>query len=274
VSLSKLIPMAKEIPSWINYMGGLQQRTFSKDELFIEGLDQIINIKSVTASVFNHSIPWIYLLDYTTGNYMVVSNSVTTMLGYKTEAFLKEGINFTFENYNPHHLKIFNEEIFPDRLKILKKISFKEHADYIFSYNFQFKNSKGEYLNLLQRNCFIKSDENNNPLISFGVITNVNHFKIENPVIQVIEKISKDGIQTTETFFKKSYFLNKEDSFFTKREKELLPLLADGLCSKEIADKLCISEFTVINHRRNMMLKTNSHNTTELISNALRNCIL
>lgn len=266
--------MAKEIPSWINYIGGMKQRTFSKNELFIEGLDQIINIKSVTASVFNHSIPWIYLLDYTTGNYIIVSNSITAMLGYKTEDFLNEGISFTLANYNPQHLKIFNEDIFPDRLKILKNIPYKEHGDYIFSYNFQFQNSDGKFINLLQRNSFIKSDENNNPLMSFGVITNINHFKIENPVIQTVEKInSKEEMQTGEPFFKKSYFLNKEDSFFTKREKELLPLLADGLCSKEIADKLYISEFTVINHRRNMMLKTGSNNTTQLVSYALKNCI-
>jgi len=266
--------MGQAVTSWLNYIGGLKMRSFSKEDLHIENLDQILNLKEVTTPVFNHSIPWIYLLDYTSGNYTIVSNSITSMMGYKTEDFLKEGIGFTFENYNPQHLKIFNEEIFPDRLKMLSKIPYKDHPNYIFSYNFQFKNTKGDFINLLQRNCFIKSDQNGNPLMSFGVITNVNHFKTENPIIQTVEKInSEEVIEKTERCFKKSYFLNKEDSFFTKREKELLPYLGDGLCSKEIADKLCISEYTVINHRRNMMLKTGSHNITQLVSYALRHCI-
>jgi DNA-binding CsgD family transcriptional regulator len=267
--------MTKEAISWINYMGGLQKRSFSKEQLDIVGLDQILNIRSVTAPVFNHSIPWIYLLDYTTGNYMIVSNSLTSMLGYEPEDFLNEGISFSLENYNPLHLKMFNEVIFPDRLNFIKKIPYKEHPDYIFSYNFQFKNRKGELINLLQRNCFIKSDENNNPLISFGVISNINYFKTEIPLIQTVEKMnSKDPSEGVEIISKKSYYPNNEDGLFTKREKQLLPYLANGLSSKEIAGKLFVSEYTVINHRRNMMMKTGSKNVTQLISYALRNCII
>ena len=206
---------------------------------------------------------------------MVVSNSLQAMLGYKTEDFLEGGLNFTLENYHQKHLHLFNEEIFPDRLEFLKTIPPDQHPDYIFSYNFQFKNRKGEYINLLQRNRFIKSDANNNPLMSFGVITNVNHFKSETPIIQVVEKInSLNTLESAETVFKKSYYPDKEDSLFTRREKELLPYLAGGLCSKEIADKLCISEYTVTNHRRNMMLKTGSSNITQLVCYALVHCII
>jgi len=267
--------MTKQTTSWLKYMGGLQQRSFSKDELDIEGVEQILDIRKITMPVFNHSIPWIYLLDYTSGKYMVVSDSLQAMLGFKTEDFLDGGLNFTLENYQQTHLRIFNEEIFPDRLKFLKKIPSDQHADYIFSYNFQFKNRQGEYINLLQRNRFIKSDANNNPLVSFGVITNVNHFKSETPIIQVVEKInSSNTMEDAETVFKKSYFPNKEDSLFTKREKELLPYLAGGLCSKEIADKLHISEYTVTNHRRNMMMKTGSSNITQLVCFALIHCLM
>jgi len=267
--------MAKANTSWLKYIVGLQQRSFSKEELDLEGIEKIIDIGQITSSVFNHSIPWIYLLDYTSGNYMVASESLQAMLGYKAEDFLAEGLNFTLENYQQSHLRIFNEEIFPDRLKFLQKIPYDRHADYIFSYNFQFKNRKGEYMNLLQRNRFIKSDASNNPLMSFGVITNVNHFKSDTPIIQVIEKInSSNTLEDVETVFKKSYYPNKEDSLFTPREKELLPYLAAGLCSKEIADKLYISEYTVTNHRRNMMMKTGSSNITQLVCFALMHCLI
>src|SRR5665647_193796 len=103
--------------SWLGYMGGLQQKQFSEKELHIENIEQVLNIMRVTTPVFNHTIPWIYLLDYTSGKYIVVSNSMQNMLGYKTKDFLEGGIDFTLENYEQKHLQLLNEEIFPDRLE-------------------------------------------------------------------------------------------------------------------------------------------------------------
>lgn len=52
----------------------------------------------------------------------------------------------------------------------------------------------------------------------------------------------------------------------TRREKEILQLLAKGLTSNEIAEKLFLSTFTVDTHRRNMLQKFNVHNTQALIN--------
>ena len=51
----------------------------------------------------------------------------------------------------------------------------------------------------------------------------------------------------------------------SKRELEVLKLLADGLNSKEIADKLFLSERTVSNHRANMLQKCKVDNTVKLV---------
>ncbi|HEY4335125.1 MAG TPA: helix-turn-helix transcriptional regulator [Puia sp.] len=54
----------------------------------------------------------------------------------------------------------------------------------------------------------------------------------------------------------------------TRREQEVLELLVKGLCAKEIAEKLFISETTVITHKKNLKDKFNARNTVELISKA------
>jgi len=54
----------------------------------------------------------------------------------------------------------------------------------------------------------------------------------------------------------------------TPREVEVLELLIKGLCAKEIANKLFISETTVITHKKNLKEKFNARNTVELISKA------
>ncbi|MES1216060.1 MAG: helix-turn-helix transcriptional regulator [Bacteroidota bacterium] len=261
--------------TWIDYINTVQQKSFSKEELNVEGIERILNLNQHFHPVFNHSIPWIYLLDYTTGKYLLISKSMKLMLGFEPENFLNDGLGFTIEIYDKAHLRLMNEEIFPDRIAFLKKIPPCEHPDYIFSHNLNIQNKYGDMTSLLQRSCFIKSDSKGNPLLSFGVITNINHFSENSPVKQVIEKVSREnGIEKTNLVMKKSFFLNEEDKIFTRREKEMLLWMAEGLTSKAIAGKLFISENTVINHRRNMQEKSNTKNVAELISFALRQRVI
>jgi len=54
-------------------------------------------------------------------------------------------------------------------------------------------------------------------------------------------------------------------STITKREQEILNLVAYEYSSKEIADKLYISNHTVITHRQNLMLKLKVKNSAGLV---------
>jgi DNA-binding NarL/FixJ family response regulator len=51
----------------------------------------------------------------------------------------------------------------------------------------------------------------------------------------------------------------------TRRESEILKLIADGLTNQEIADQLFISPSTVDTHRKNLLMKFNAKNTATLI---------
>jgi DNA-binding NarL/FixJ family response regulator len=51
----------------------------------------------------------------------------------------------------------------------------------------------------------------------------------------------------------------------TRREKEVLELLADGLTNNEIAEKLFVSAATVDSHRKSLIIKLNAKNTPGLI---------
>jgi DNA-binding NarL/FixJ family response regulator len=56
----------------------------------------------------------------------------------------------------------------------------------------------------------------------------------------------------------------------TSREQEIMVLMAEGLPSKKIAEKLFISPKTVENHRSNILRKLYLHSTIELIRYAAR----
>jgi DNA-binding NarL/FixJ family response regulator len=68
-----------------------------------------------------------------------------------------------------------------------------------------------------------------------------------------------------------SYDNNSATFTLTKREQEILMLVADGMTSQEIADTLFISPRTVETHRANIMQKLNVHNTAGMIKFVMKN---
>ncbi len=63
--------------------------------------------------------------------------------------------------------------------------------------------------------------------------------------------------------------LRKQDQskspVLTRREKEVMELIADGMTNNEIAQKLFISMTTVDTHRKNLLIKLEAKNTAALV---------
>ena len=60
----------------------------------------------------------------------------------------------------------------------------------------------------------------------------------------------------------------------TRREKEVLLLIAEGLTNKEIADKLFVSQSTIDSHRKNLLSKFDVLNAASLIAHAAKSGLL
>lgn len=67
---------------------------------------------------------------------------------------------------------------------------------------------------------------------------------------------------------------NRDDYQLTKREKDIIELIAKGLSTKEIAASLFISPKTVDCHKTHILQKLNLKNSIELIIYAIRNKII
>jgi len=61
---------------------------------------------------------------------------------------------------------------------------------------------------------------------------------------------------------------------FTKREKQILQLIAQGKTTALIADELYLSPLTIETHRRNMMQKLDVKNAIELINTAIEQLLI
>lgn len=67
------------------------------------------------------------------------------------------------------------------------------------------------------------------------------------------------------------YRLTKSIKKFTRREQDVMQLICFGEPSKRIAQKLKLKESTIESYRKEMLHKTATKNTAQLVSYALRN---
>lgn len=124
-----------------------------------------------------------------------------------------------------------------------------------------------------------KDDEYIQSMIDAGI----KGFLIKNISKDILEKsiiaVSQGNVYYSEElwgFFTKKLNQGQAKNIikFTKREKEIMALLYEGMTNKEIADQLFISERTVIGHKTNLLSKTGCKNAIGLISFALKNKII
>ncbi|MCE3278474.1 MAG: DNA-binding response regulator [Bacteroidetes bacterium] len=95
-------------------------------------------------------------------------------------------------------------------------------------------------------------------------------------LVHAIEVVAAGGKYISPSLQAKAEALNAKtnnDSFddvkLTRRELQILEMLAEGMTNKEIAEKIFLSRRTVETHRKNLIEKTNCKNSSALIKYAI-----
>jgi len=141
--------------------------------------------------------------------------------------------------------------------------------DYVIvSSNYRFMNLQGEYRNLLLQGYFFKSM---NPTLNvYGILVHTDISWFGKIKFGFNNYIGKDL----------SYFRFPDEELimtgcvFSEREFEIIKLIKDGQSSEQIGQKLFLSPHTIDTHRRNVLKKTNSANTSELIFSLMEKGVL
>lgn len=86
------------------------------------------------------------------------------------------------------------------------------------------------------------------------------------------EYFGKDANKALRSGVRRKKNRDKNEIQLTKREKEVLKLIAEGKTTPQISDQLCIAPSTVETHRRNLIEKTQVENSSRgLIKFAIEN---
>lgn len=259
----------------ITYMGHLQSAWYDSELAEQREINNLLNQFRHFGNVIHHSMPLLFAIDYTAQQYLVMTDAMRTIAGYHPCEFIESKLQKLLDVYHKDDFKIYNKEVFAHNVSFLKNTPQHLHSQHLFSYNFRFMRSDNTFAHVLQRNTYITSKQTGLPLYSLGVIIDINDVKTDSVIVHTIEKADLDsGFNLKHLVEKNHFYPNEYEAVFTKREVNVLQYLAEGLGSKQIADKLNLSEHTIITHKKNMLQKTNAKNTTEMVITAVRNRII
>jgi DNA-binding CsgD family transcriptional regulator len=260
------------VKSPITYLNILEEAKLAK---VCSDTDEIIYLLSKMehlSSIPFSSLSSFFILDYSKRNYHVVADAVIRELGYSVDELLEGGVDFLFDVFHPNDLLVYSEDVMKNTRDLLKNQSL---SNYFFSCNYRVKAKDKRYVQILQHGSYIADPVTGTPLYSFGNVSNITPFKTDNSMTLVVE----EHIRTPKALQKRTisidnFFPEPDEAILSRREREVLCRIADGLTTKEIAQKLNISINTVFNHRRNMFRKTNSRNVVDIIRYALEHRII
>jgi DNA-binding NarL/FixJ family response regulator len=96
---------------------------------------------------------------------------------------------------------------------------------------------------------------------------------------ELLEAIREVNKGKTYLSFEAAQAMRKENAspnipLITRREKEILTLIAEGFTNPEIAEKLFVSASTVDSHRKNLLAKLNVKNTASLVKFAVDHSLI
>jgi DNA-binding CsgD family transcriptional regulator len=220
-------------------------------ELDLETYKKILNIVHVGRYYY-------WILDVATATIEFTSPDIINVLGYSPKEFT---MDLFFKIIHPDDVSYFIN--FENKVV---EFFFSLDVDKVFKYkvryDFRLRKKGGEYIRILHQVITLQTTENGGVTKSFGIHTDISELKPEG--IPTLSFIGMEGEPSYLNIEVEKVFIPTKP-LLTDREKEVLILIIHGKHSNKIAEILGLSKHTVLNHRRNILAKTNTTTTAALI---------
>ena len=235
-----------------------------KKELLLEIVDQI-------ASHFAAGSYYYFVLNFENITMDYAHDGVMNVLGIEPEDFTMKKC---FEKMHPEDLATMNEKEALVFEFFFNKIPKKDFFSYKTAYIMRFKHTDGSYRTILHQSSVFSASDDGKIEQSLCVHTDITHLNI--PINHNVSFISTKKQSYHFTKNSGGYSIIDENKsalekipfkdIFSKREKEIIEILAQGKTFNEIAKILFISPHTINTHKRNILSKSGCKNTPELIA--------
>ncbi len=224
-------------------------------------------VHDLVESFFNTEKHYYYILNFFDLRFEYVHPSVEEFIGCKADDY---NFDLVFEKMHPDDAtKIKIKESAANEF-YYNRIPSEKIQLYKSTYTFRLSDGKGGWKNILHQSIPLQITE-------FGRIQYILSVHTDITFLNLLpeDRISFVGINNEPSFYSLSTdpdnILKPKANFeISRREKEIIQLLAEGLSSKQIATLLFISQHTVDTHRRHLIKKMGVKNTLELAVDCFR----
>ena len=247
------------------YERTLHAQRFRAEDLDLGRLDYHLPLLERLDAVEDSSV---VLYDLYQRKYAFLTSSFKFLLGYDREEALGQGPEYFYRRMPDEDLEAVLDTV-TRTLRFLYGLSPQERKDYKLGFDFRIRRADGRLVRLLQQVVVLELDARGNIWLVLAVNDLLAGGSAEEPPKRSLRNL-RNG---------KSYLFVPEEPEgggpgLSKREIEVLGLVAVGLASREIADRLYISAATVNNHRQRILEKTGARNSSEAVRYATRLGIL
>jgi len=205
-----------------------------------------------------------YIADMLEERFVYLSESVESIFGIAKEAGEKmHAAQFMGQITHPEDLPAVLE-ISEKFFSFIETQSKEKLADIKMLRSFRLKNLKGEYKKIIDHVSVLEVNQNQRVTKFFGAISLA-------PMVSDFDITSAIILDTTNGKELSSFNLKNEaaQAVLTKREIQIMRLLAVGFKNREVAEKLDISILTVQTHRKHIMSKLNLSSPIDIVWKAL-----
>jgi DNA-binding CsgD family transcriptional regulator len=244
-----------------------QLRQLPYDPLVDDYKEQILNT-NFPSDILIFPNQFFYITDLKAQVNKFIHPNTMTVLGYDQENF-KE-IGFIYEKTHAEDkdfVLAFSLKSIAHTSKVREILKVNPFSG-VFYVDFRVHKADGQQARLNRQTSCFRVDKDGNMIYALSLFTDISHLNKPNCI-----SCSWSG-SGVEDFNIDDIIHLKKNCMFSERETEVLTLLAKGLDGREIAQKLSISEHTVISHRKNMLKKTSTKNTVELVHYAVSKGII
>ena len=192
-----------------------------------------------------------------------ISKNMFSCLGLDTSKLKKNGMRSFWSRIHPEDVESWLQAMNELMNFTINEISIDERKRASYTWNYRFKNAKGNYVTIVQNTTPLEFDDEGKPIIGLA------HYTVLDAKINM-QICASAKILNTNNEYETKYFNNFSQKLLTdgvsNRERDIIRLLILNYSSKEIAEKLFITSNTVDTHRRNILKKLNISSTGELIA--------
>ncbi len=226
------------------------------------------SVETLFGDFFTVGEYYFYILDVPTG---ALSHQNITLLDHHTFETPPAHVNEILTLIHPEDLPFVLKAEKACYAKI-SEIGIQHLSELKTSYNFRMKTCSGDYNLYHHQAVHILMTDEGRVQQAVNIHTNIQHITSKNRYTALVS-----GIGSRRDYHQIQVLELDEpliETCLTRREVEIVTLIAKGLSTQEISSKLCISMYTVATHRKNILAKAKCKNSSELIKKALEQGVI